>query len=63
MMSPGEQATVQMSEQMGQMMQMQMQCMQCMQQMMAEAMQTWKKICPKFLTSLPLPVFMCCLMR
>ena len=35
MMSPGEQATVQMSEQMTQMMQMQMQWMQQMQQMMA----------------------------
>lgn len=35
MMSPGEQATVQMSEQMSQMMQMQMQWMQQMQQMMA----------------------------
>ena len=39
MMSPGEQATVQMSEQMSQMMQMQMQWMQQMQQMMATGMQ------------------------
>lgn len=40
MMSPGEQATVQMSEQMSQMMQMQMQWMQQMQQIMASGMQT-----------------------
>lgn len=39
MMSPGEQATVHMSEQMSQMMQMQMQWMQQMQQMMAGGMQ------------------------
>ena len=39
MMSPGEHATVQMSEQMNQMMQMQMQWMQQMQQMMASGMQ------------------------
>ena len=38
-MSPGEQATVHMSEQMGQMMQMQMQWMQQMQQMMAGGVQ------------------------
>lgn len=40
MMSPGEQATVQMSEQMRQMMQMQMQWMQQMQQMVAGGMQS-----------------------
>ena len=40
MMSPGEQATVQMSEQMSQMMQMQMQWMQQMQQMIASGMQS-----------------------
>lgn len=40
MMSPGEQATVQMSEQMNQMMQMQMQWMQQMQQMVASGMQS-----------------------
>ena len=39
MMSPGEQATVHMSEQMSQMMQMQMQWMQQMQQMMASGNQ------------------------
>ena len=39
MMSPGEQATVQMTEQMNQMMQMQMQWMQQMQQMMAGGVQ------------------------
>lgn len=39
MMSPGEQATVQMSEQMSQMMQMQMQWMQQMQQMMTNSVQ------------------------
>ena len=38
-MTPGEQATVQMSEQMNQMMQMQMQWMQQMQQMVANGMQ------------------------
>lgn len=40
MMSPGEQATVQMSEQMSQMMQMQMQWMQQMQQMMTSGVQS-----------------------
>lgn len=40
MMSPGEQATVQMSEQMNQMMQMQIHWMQQMQQMMASSMQS-----------------------
>ena len=39
MISPGEQATMQMSEQMNQMMQMQMQWMQQMQQMMGQGMQ------------------------